>query len=344
MTAPIDAYGQRAGMNPAPAGYTVDWSTAHLTVDAADEAQAASGYALWADISEYQTPVNSLYPYQQLTIRLDTGGRLDKHAQTNHTAWLKLKRTGFLSGYMVFIPGQSAAILKRVQGAFGKQLEGIAPMVDVEAGKGFAGPGNHSAEANDFVNELDSATGNIAREIGYANSPDWGSCWPSRGHLQHRVVADYSATMQPGYWAQQYYGGLNYPTPTGFPRACAPFGSWVDMNAAASATDTLLDDLGLDWLSMANEAQVQAAAQAGAEAALKALLPTLITDAGIKSENSGQVSPLWQFLQVCDRRTYQTQNALTALAKATLQPAEFTAFQTALNSSAVKAVAPQEES
>lgn len=263
--APTIEYGQRAGANPEPARWAHDFATAHADLEAALAATATTGWAFWADIAEFQRVVDGTYPYGQLAIRLDTGWRLDNHAKANHAAVQKIAHIEALIGYVVFVPGQSKAILSRIKNAFGAHLEGIAPMTDMESGSGFAGPGNHSSEANDFVNELAAATSDRKREVGYANGGDWANNWPTRPPWLKRITANYG-TQAPSTWGWQYYGGLSYPTPTGFPRACKPFGSWVDMNARKTTHNALLDELGLDWLSMATEAQLDAKIAAAVKA------------------------------------------------------------------------------
>lgn len=250
-------YSQRAGLNPKPEDYQDDWSDAHADHEFAAEYTATSGRLFWADISEFQPVVNSQYPWPQLSIRLDTGWRLDNNAKANFAFATKSSQINVLMGYVVFIPGQNNAILSRIKNNFGAQPE-MAIMVDMESGSGFAGPGNHSTQANDLINQLNSMTGMQEREVGYANAYDWANCWPQRPSWLKRVTANYG-TQDPGTWGWQYHGGSNYPVPSGFPRAVAPFGSWVDLNTARLDTEPYAESLGLDWLSMATKADVQAA-------------------------------------------------------------------------------------
>ena len=258
----------RAAHAPRPADHRDDWTCFHRSPAEAMEASAASGWLWWADISEFQCQVTKDYPYSVLAIRLDTGYRLDNHAIENRAAVEKIQRIEALIGYVVFIPGQSKEILARLKKAFGSGDPGFAAMVDMESGQGFAGPGNHSSEANDFIAALADWSGVPERQLGYANAGDWATNWPTRPAGMKRILANYGPTIKPGYWAQQYKGGGNTPVPAGFPTAVKPFGSWVDLNARKTTVPELLDDLGLDWLTMATQAQVQAAAQAALVAAL----------------------------------------------------------------------------
>jgi len=267
MSAPTIDYLARAGLNPEPLDHVHLMETAHRDFEHFLEFFSATSRLIWADISEFQQVVDSTYPYPVLAIRLDTGYRLDNHAVSNHRAVSNIAHIDALIGYAVFIPGQSKAILNRIKNAFGSQPD-FAIMTDMESGPGFAGPGNHSSEANEFVAQCEAWTHDAARELGYANDPDWKSNWSSPLPWMHKVIAHYGSDFVPGYFAQQYYGGLNYPTPTGLPRACKPFGSWVDLNTAAMTLTTLQDSLGLDWLSMATKADVQAAVTEAVQAAL----------------------------------------------------------------------------
>lgn len=241
---PAEVYAYRAANTPRPAGLIDNWVDAHLTVEHATEYEAATGRVFWADVSSWQRVVNASYPWQQLCIRLDTGYSLDSNAHANVSAWKGMHRTGPLMGYVVFISGQSRAILNRIKAAFGSDLDGIRPMIDMESGSGFAGPGNHSSEANDFAAALAAIVGQRG-VIGYANGGDWAHNWPTRPAWMHRIVANYSSTVVSGVFAQQFYGGMPYAVPSGWPRAVAPFGSHVDLNSAAMTTAQLNVTLGL---------------------------------------------------------------------------------------------------
>lgn len=249
----------RAASQPRPDNFVDDWSCFHRSADEARAFRAATGWLFWADVSEYQPVITPDYPYPLFAERLDTGMRLDHNAVYNRMGAEKIKTIEALIGYVVFIPGQSTAQMKRLKTAFGLTDPGFAVMVDMESGSDFAGPGDHSVEANELLLELADWTGNPARSLGYANAYDWSSNWPSHPHNLKRVVADYGSQLVHGCWAQQYHGGGNTPAPPGFPTACRPFGSWVDMNARQATVPATLDDLGLDWLSMATEVQVKAA-------------------------------------------------------------------------------------
>jgi hypothetical protein len=59
-------------------------------------------------------------------------------------------------------------------------------------------------------------------------------------------LAYYSSNPTPtGYYSRQYYGALPYPSPAGYPRSCAPFGSYVDMNATPRTISQIEADYGI---------------------------------------------------------------------------------------------------
>lgn len=221
----------------------------------------------YADVAKYQRVVDASYPYPMLAFRADSGFDTDPNAEAN---WLYCQHAAGIKvaiGYVVFIPGASAEILSRLKLLFGQTAPAkLVVMVDMESGTGFAGPGNHSAEANTFITALVGWLGNRNRVIGYANKYDWASNWPGRPAWMRCVTAAYSAT-DPGTFGWQYYGGVANPHPAGYPTSCPPFGSAVDMNVIHLPIDQIVTALGLspeDEMTPADLAEIKAllAAQA----------------------------------------------------------------------------------
>lgn len=199
----------------------------------------------FADISSWQVPVNDSYPYPVLSFRVDFGGGIDPNARANWEFVRDTPRMLVGIGYVVFKPGQGPAILARVKQFFGTPAPAkLVVMIDMESGSGFAGPGNHSIEANRLAIGLADWLGSTARVTGYANGGDWANNWPVRPPWLKRTVASYG-TQDPGAFQWQYYGGMSYPTPAGFPRSCPPFGSNVDMNVIHHPADALPGLFGL---------------------------------------------------------------------------------------------------
>lgn len=248
MADDIEQYRTRAANQPRPANWVEPRALSH-THDQATELSATS-HNFFADWSEFQPVVTTAYPYPVASFRLDTGYRLDNNVRGNWsvlTAGLNAGRQRIVMGYFVFVAGQSAGIQARIRNLFGSQAptDRFVIMNDMESGAGFAGPGNHSAEANDFAEWAAEWTGSRARTYGYANGGDWASCWPSPPAWMKRHIASYG-TQDPSPYGWQYAGGNPAnPSPAGFPRACAPFGSYIDMNVINKPIDQIEADFGV---------------------------------------------------------------------------------------------------
>lgn len=239
---PVD-FSLRAGANPRPA----DWIE---PFDLHDHerlaALAATSAVIWADIAEFQNPLDSSYPYPVISCRVDNGGRLDNHIGGNWAHAASNPKILIFIGYVVFIPGQLAGVMTRIKQVFGQRCPGkLVLRLDMESGADFAGPGNHSAEANQWHAAFAAYLATAVREDGYANGGDWAGLWPSFPAGLKRALADYTSSLPPGWYSYQYYGGLDYPTPPGLPRSCPPFGAWVDMNVSYRTIGQMLSDFGL---------------------------------------------------------------------------------------------------
>lgn len=238
-------YAQRAGVNERPPLF-VEPSAPAFAKAAALLRRAVSPYTVFADISEFQPVISDAYEHPMVSFRADTGWRLDNHAWAN---WNYVKHASHIEvalSYVVFIPGQNAAILSRLKSLFGSTCPNkLAIMVDMESGYGFAGPGNHSWEANQLLDELVAWTGSRAKVVAYANGYDFASCWPTAPSWVKKITASYG-TQDPGTWGWQYFGGMSqYSSPYGMPRSSAPFGSWVDMNVVHRTLAQIKSDLGM---------------------------------------------------------------------------------------------------
>ena len=177
---------------------------------------------LWADISEWQVPVNDSYPYSFLCIRSNDGSHIDNNIKAN-LSWCKSRcASGKLWGFMVYYfyrPGVDGAKILMAQ--VGTPDPRMTVMIDVE-GDGGQVSGNQSAAVNAQYNELASWLGDARRVVGYGNTSDLNSLWPSKPSGIRLVIAAYGSNPgYPGKYAHQY-------TDSG---ACAPFGT-CDMNSA----------------------------------------------------------------------------------------------------------------
>lgn len=251
MTVPIEVYQQRAGNG----GPQTDELRRLLHTPSADElerlvygATSNSTRTVWADISYYQKVVNSSYQEPMLSFRADTGGSTDTNAKSNWSYCDNSAKIEVALAYLVLIPGNESAILTRLKNLFGAhpEAEKLAVMIDMESGDGFAGKGDHSSSGNKMAELLATWLDDQKRVVAYANAYDYQQNWPSMvSWLKvRRVTASYGSAW-PGTWAQQYYGGLAYPVPSGMPKTCAPFGSNVDLNLAHRNISQIQTDLGL---------------------------------------------------------------------------------------------------
>jgi len=250
MTEPIVDYSQRAGARERPSIWVEPDESLNLFAHTRDEGMlyAATGQTFFADVSVYQPLVNGSYPYPVLGFRADSGNSTDGHAAGNwaycdsHPDHIRV-----VIPYVIFKPGQSGAIFKRLRNVFGAQCPPqVVPEIDMESGAGFAGPGNHSSEANSFIATLAAWAGEQKQTQGYANQPDWSGNWPTPPAWMKKRLAAYNTSPIPaGFYSKQYYGALPYPSPAGWPRTCAPFGSYVDMNMTPRTITQIEADYGI---------------------------------------------------------------------------------------------------
>lgn len=235
------AHAGRAGLNPRPPGFTEpteQWDHPALA--------ASPSVSFGADIAEFQPLYDTSYPYSWIAIRGDSGGRLDYKFATNFARAHADPKIKLLVIYLVVQPGQLSPVYDRIVAVLGKTCPSkVAFRFDVESGAQFAGPGDHSAELRYWVSSFAAYAATAARLDGYANSGDWSALWPSHPPTLKRFLADYTDQLPAGWYGYQYYGGLNFPTPAGYPRSCPPFGGWVDMNVIQRPIAQIVTDYGL---------------------------------------------------------------------------------------------------
>jgi hypothetical protein len=250
---PADAYRSRAGNAPKPLGHDATARGLHQHDPEMALWLATTAVNYFADISEYQQPFDSSYAYPVGMFRFFSGYRTDNNAAANWSyldAALGKGAARIVLAYPVFVPGQLTAMLASLRNTFGATCptNRLVVVPDMESGPGFAGPGDHSAEANDWVYALADYTGtgtDLARAHGYANNGDFASCWPQIAPRISKHTAAYNA-VNPGTFAWQYQGGNPaYPAPAGAPRAYAPFGTYVDGNVIYRTLDDIEQLLGI---------------------------------------------------------------------------------------------------
>lgn len=128
---------------------------------------------LFADVSEYQVPVNNSYPYRVLSIRVCDGTYRDRNFAHNYR-WM---RSAFDSGRLTFgivytyaRPNwwANANTVRSMIDAAGGLHPRVALMLDVESGGN--PPGDGSSWINRLYWNLADYAGSPVRIIGYANA------------------------------------------------------------------------------------------------------------------------------------------------------------------------------
>lgn len=245
--------GERFGVFHDPAAPAIEHRLSTPLDDTPDvevEAElAATANLFWADVSSWQHPVNNSYPRPMLSFKLSQSTTYtDTNAATN-LGWAKRnvgpgKKLLAFEGYHVWYPGNLGGQLAYVKSRIGAPHPLMLLMVDVESWGG-AIRGDHSTELTELVTGLADWLGNRARVSVYGNEGDLANIFPHRPSWLTVHIASYGSVepaQRHGAW--QYYGGLPYPVPSGYPTTSAPFGA-CDHNVAHSTGDSFLRQWGL---------------------------------------------------------------------------------------------------
>lgn len=288
----INIYRNRAGLNAKPSGYVDAEQVAALRLLLRRlRAEATVRNTFYNDISVYQKVVDHSYPYNILATRIDSGWGTDDHWHANAAVVRPWRQIKVWPNYMVCIPSENKKILARVKNTIGTKVpDKLVFTVDMESGSGFAGPGDHSAAGNWLADELADYAGSRKRVQPYANHWDYVDCWPNMADwLKPRQKTAAYGTNDPGTFAWQYYGGVDYGHVAGYPISNKTFGSWVDYNVIHKPIGQVMVDFGIakkDWSDMATEKQIEAlidqkitANNATLEAQLKTAFGNDVSDA-----------------------------------------------------------------
>jgi hypothetical protein len=197
---------------------------------------------LYADVSEWQTPVNNAYTdagYRVLCIRSNDGTHRDTDWANNY-AWCKRAaddgRLAFFIVYFVWRPNWQAAV-DTLKSMVGQPHPKMAVMLDVESWGGQIS-GDQSTGINAAFEQVASWLGDRRKVIGYGNKGDLNNLWPSKPPGVRLVVAGYGANpAYPGKIAHQYTDGQGWGSKSGLPDGAPPFGN-CDMNSADGLTAT----------------------------------------------------------------------------------------------------------
>jgi hypothetical protein len=192
---------------------------------------------VYADVSEWQKPVDNSYPYRVICIRSNDGTHRDKKWSTNYE-WCKRRcdegALDFFIVYFVWRPNWQQAVATH-KGMVGQPHPRMVVMIDVETWNGQIG-GNQSEGINGAYRELADWLGTPRRVIGYGNRGDLDELWPQKPDGVRLVLAAYGTNpAYPGKIAHQYTNGQGFGG--GLPEGASPFGN-CDMNSADGLSPT----------------------------------------------------------------------------------------------------------
>ncbi|MCT7369474.1 hypothetical protein A7R75_10740 [Mycolicibacterium llatzerense] len=192
---------------------------------------------LFADVSEWQRPVDDSYPYRVLTIRSNDGTYRDKDWAANY-AWCRAAadsgKLSFFIVYFVWRPNWQDAVAT-LKSQIGQPHPRMAIMLDVESWEGQI-RGDQSAGINAAFEDIAAWLGDRRRVIGYGNTSDLNTLWRTQPAGVRLVIAAYGSNPEyPGKIAHQYTDGQGHGG--GLPEGAPPFGN-CDMNSADGLTAT----------------------------------------------------------------------------------------------------------
>ena len=220
-------------LGPLAEGNAIDplaWIEAGQTITKEEEPMADT---LFADVSEWQPPVDDRYPYPVLSIRSNDGTHEDRNFAANYRWCVKAVEDGRLACFVVYFYWRSnwqdcVLTMKRMVAAQGGPHPKMIAMIDAEAG---GNPnGDQSQGLNNAYNALAAWLGDKRRVIGYGNAYDLDRMWPTKPSGLRVVAAGYGRNPNyPGQIAHQYTDGQ--VGAGALPAGAPPFGN-CDMNSA----------------------------------------------------------------------------------------------------------------
>lgn len=203
--------------------------------------------ALFADVSEFQSPVDDSYPYRIFSLRSNDGTYQDHNFAANYAWAAAAADAGKIDAFIVYFywrpnwQDTAQTHINMVNAAGGPHPKMIS-MIDLESG-GNPG-GDHSNGVNSAYWMLTDWLGTThdsgtRRVIGYANAADFDSMWVTRPDGLRVIGAGYGSNPNlPGQIAHQYTDGTYGADPAnGLPSGAAPFGN-CDMNSADGLSST----------------------------------------------------------------------------------------------------------
>lgn len=196
---------------------------------------------LFADVSEFQVPVDDSYPGQIFSFRSNDGDYRDHNFTQNYVWAAAAADSGRLACFIVYCYWRpnwrvtAQTLIDMVEDCGGPHPKMVV-MLDVESG------GNPGGDQSDRINRAywkltdwlgTSGEDGTRRVIGYANGSDFYSMWPVRPDGLRVIGAGYGSNpLLPGQIAHQYTDGTYGADPEdGLPSGWPPFGD-CDMNSA----------------------------------------------------------------------------------------------------------------
>ncbi|MGH3644383.1 MAG: hypothetical protein ACRDUX_35815 [Mycobacterium sp.] len=193
----------------------------------------ATADTIYADVSEWQVPVDDRYPHRVLCIRSNDGDHRDRNWATNHP-WCKRRcDVGDLDFFIVYFVWRRnwRRTVDTLVDMVGQPHPRMAVMIDVESWSG-----SITGDQSDGINRAHGAVadwlGERRRVIGYGNVGDLNRLWRVKPVGLRLVIAAYGNNpTYPGKVAHQYTDGKGYGNGTTLPNGAPPFGN-CDMNSA----------------------------------------------------------------------------------------------------------------
>lgn len=198
---------------------------------------------LFADVSEWQVPVDDSYPHPWLSIRSNDGTYRDRNFAANYEWARRALDTGRLRGLIVYFVARDADSVWTHLDMLGEDRPDVVSMVDAESWNG-----QITGDQSDMFNRNVWAAGDWhgphiegrpRRVIGYYNPNADPGLWPVRPPIGF-IVPSYGSFpyFPPGYEdmqrqliAHQFTDGTYGCDDVTLPCGAPPFGR-CDMNAA----------------------------------------------------------------------------------------------------------------
>jgi hypothetical protein len=198
-----------------------------------EEEVSPTADTIYADVSEWQVPVDDRYPHRVLCIRSNDGDHRDGNWATNYPWCRRRCDDGHLDFFIVYFVWRRnwSRTVQTLKDMVGAPHPRMAVMIDVESWGGQI-RGDQSDGINRTHQAIAAWLGDRRRVIGYGNVGDLNRLWPVKPVGIRLVIAAYGSNpAYPGKVAHQYTDGSGYGNGTTLPDGAAPFGR-CDMNSA----------------------------------------------------------------------------------------------------------------